>query len=219
MSGRVPTPMVAVSSGLLSGSSGWEQRQRTPMHRTNSSGAFPAHQRLGSALASAHGRSRLDIVGEGGSEQASPATTPPDMAVRQRHSFLQGESQHLPLWLRSEGDADGAQAASASQPKQTPLWLLDDSGGGDRSWGSASSNHSQAQAGATPEPSASGSHIRGSCTGQASSFLGNSAYQPSIASSYQAPQRLNSQSQGRRSGLVEARPPTGTIRARDELQC
>ena len=193
------------SSGQVG--SGWDQRQRTPMHRTNSSGAFPANQRLGSALTSAApGRSRLDIVGEGGSEQASPATTPPDMAVRQRHngaSLLGGTSQSLPLWLRSDGDSDGAQEGNASLGK--PLWLQDDADvGGNHSWGSASSSHIA--------QSVSAANTQGSCQ---VSFLGNSAYQPTIAS-YQAAPRLNSQSQGRRG---DVRPPTGQEGRGDGLQC
>jgi len=193
MSGRVPTPMVPVSSGQM-GAGGWEHRQRTPMFRTSSVGGFPMSQRLGSALPSAHGRSRLDIVGECGSEQASPATTPPDMAIRQRHAVVRGDDRNLPLWLRGEGSGAGSQEGSSSLAK--PLWLRDDDGpqsqGGGHSWGS---NDSDAYQG---------------------SLLGQQSLQPAMAS-YLAPQRLHSQSQGRRGGMLD-RPPTGQGRT-DGLQC
>lgn len=196
MSGRVPTPMVPVSSGQM-GVGGWEHRQRTPMFRTSSTssvGGLPVSQRLGSGLASAHGRSRLDIVGEGGSEQASPATTPPDMAIRPRHALVQGDDRNLPLWLRGEGNGLGGREESSSLAK--PLWLQNDDGsrsqGGGHSWGSDDSDS-----------------YRGA-------FPGQHSLQPAIAS-YMAPQRLYSQSQGRRGGMLD-RPPTGQGRA-DGLQC
>ena len=250
MTGRVSTPMVGHGSGQAGG--GWgDHRQRTPMYRTSSASGYPSIVRLNSGRASSHGRSVLDCVGEadGSSAHVSPSSTPGhtpplDMAARQRQMSGLGGSDALPVWLRSDRDAPGERGGTSDQVSK-PLWLQDDASR--RSNGSA---HSAASAGrpgsskvhAAPLSSSGYSSYQPSVYQLASSASASTAYMPSLLGAsadpgssgtawgnssgpQQTPQRLHSQSSGRRGGtallsdLNNVRVGTGYSRAGDGLRC